>query len=66
MYHELEARTRQGMEERIKQLESMLYAMQSDFGECARGKSECYFCANDECCNCKDESECHFIWTRHF
>lgn len=65
MYYELEARTRQGMEERIEQLNSMLVAMQSDFSECAKGRSECFFCANDECCIDPDEHKCNFIWQKH-
>lgn len=63
MHHEPETRTRQGMEERIKQLESMLRTMQSDFAECARGVSPCFFCANDE--TCESEKDCNFIWVRH-
>lgn len=64
MHHEQAARTKQGMEERIKELESMLKDMQSDFAQCAKGISPCFFCTNDD--NCIGTSEtCKFIWTKH-
>ena len=63
MHHEQAAKTRQGMENSIKNLESMLKAMQSDFAQCAKGKSPCFFCANDE--TCVDEDNCNFVWAKH-
>lgn len=65
MHHELEARTRQGMEEKIRSLEAMLDDMNADFEQCANGKSPCFFCANDECCIDPDTHGCHFIWKAH-
>ena len=65
MYHELEARTRQGMEERITTLESMLKAMQSDFAKCAKDNiSPCHFCTNDEKCD-GEPCNCNFVWSKH-
>ena len=52
MHHELQAMERQGMEERINNLEMMMKAMQSDFAKCAKDDiSPCHFCANDETCS---------------
>lgn len=65
MHHELQALTRQGMEAKIHNLETMLDAMNTDFGECAKGKSPCFFCANDKYCNDPDKYGCHFIWSKH-
>lgn len=65
MHHELEARTRQGMEEKIRSLEAMLDDMNSDFNQCAHGKSPCFFCANDKYCDDPDKYGCHFIWENH-
>ena len=65
MRHELEARTLNGMEEKIDSLETMLNDMNSDFAKCAQGISECFFCANDEHCVNPDEHGCHFIWKKH-
>lgn len=63
MYHEQAARSRHGMEERIKNLESMLKAMQSDFAKVAKdGASACFFCANDDTC---DGVDCNFVWKKH-
>ena len=65
MQYELEARTRQGMEEKIHSLEAMIDDMNSDFDQCAHGKSPCFFCANDKYCNDPDKYGCHFIWEKH-
>ena len=46
-------------------LETMLKDMESDFAECARGVSPCFFCANDETCNCSDDKDCKFVWKPH-
>lgn len=64
MHHELEARTIHGMEEKIRNLETMLDDMNADFGECAKGKSPCFFCANDEYCDDPEKYGCHFIWNK--
>lgn len=65
MHHELEARSRQSMENRINELEGMLKSMQSDFAKCAKDNiSPCFFCKNDEICNgCPDN--CNFKWHKH-
>ena len=63
MYHEQAAKTRQGMEKHIKDLESELNEMHSDFAQCAKGKSPCFFCANDE--TCTDGDNCNFVWAKH-
>lgn len=65
MHYELEARTIHGMEEKIHNLEAMLDAMNTDFGECAKGKSPCFFCANDQYCDDPDKYGCHFAWKSH-
>lgn len=66
MKYEKEALSRQGMENKIKELNNMLKGMQSDFADCARGVSPCFFCANDETCNCSDEKDCNFVWAKHY
>ena len=65
MRYEQEARTCQGMREKIQELETMLDDMNSDFEKCAHGISPCFFCANDQHCVNPDEHGCHFIWKRH-
>lgn len=64
MHHELEARTRQGMEARIEELKTMLKDMQSDFAKCATGISPCFFCARDEECS-GEPDKCNFKWAKH-
>lgn len=65
MKYEQEARERQGMESRIKELETMFYGMQLDFAECAKHNiSPCHYCANDETCDGCPET-CYFIWQPH-
>ena len=65
MHHEQAARTRQGMEDHIKELESMLNAMQSDFAKVAKDDmSACFFCANDDNCAGTPET-CKFKWMKH-
>ena len=65
MRHELEARSREGMTDRIYNLESMLKAMQLDFAKCAKDNiSPCHFCANDETCDGCPEA-CNFVWNKH-
>ena len=66
MHHELEARTRQALEEEIETLKKHLKYMASDFAECARtGKSPCFFCANDATCMCTNDADCRFKWQPH-
>ena len=65
MDYELEARGWQGMENKINELNALLQAMQSDFAQCARGKSPCFFCEHDETCECTNDSDCNFKWQRH-
>ena len=65
MSFEKEALERQGMLEKVNNLEGMLRDMQSDFEQCARGVSPCFFCANDETCDCSDDKDCHFVWAKH-
>lgn len=65
MRYELGAQTRQGMEDKIHNLEKMLNDMSSDFEKCAHGTSPCFFCVNDEHCVNPDEHGCHFVWNRH-
>lgn len=63
MRHEQEARTRQAMEEKIHNLKKMLKDMEADFAECAKtDKSPCFFCANDDICDCEN---CNFKWNPH-
>ena len=65
MQHEQEARTRQGMEDKIHNLEILLESMQSDFAKCAKDNiSPCHYCANDEKCDGCPET-CNFIWMKH-
>ena len=64
MHHELAARTKQGMEDKIKELETTLKTIQSDFALCAKGISPCFFCANDDNCAGTPET-CNFKWTKH-
>ena len=65
MKYEQEAREQQGMESRIKELETMFYSMQLDFAECAKHNiSPCHYCANDETCDGCPET-CYFIWKPH-
>ena len=63
MHHEQAAKTKQGMEKHIKDLEAELNAMYLDFAQCAKGKSPCFFCANDE--TCLSENDCNFVWAKH-
>lgn len=66
MKYEQEARVRQGMESRIKELETMLKDITSDFAKCAKDNiSPCFFCANDETCNCPADANCNFKWKPH-
>lgn len=65
MRYEQEARGRHGMADRIKELENMLNDMQSDFAKCAQGKSPCFFCANDDTCECTNDADCKFKWQPH-
>lgn len=64
MHHELEARTRKALEERIENLNKLLLTMQSDFAKCAKGISPCFFCDNDDGCSGIPEN-CKFIWIKH-
>jgi hypothetical protein len=65
MKYEQEARGRQGMEDRIKELNTMLQAMQSDFAKCAKGISPCFFCENDDVCSAVGDNGCCFKWKSH-
>lgn len=58
-----EAMERSGMIEEIANLRAQLANMQSDFAQCANGKSPCFFCANDD--TCESENECSFVWAEH-
>ena len=52
-------------EDRIKELESMLEAMHSDFAKVAEdGTSACFFCENDDKCN-GPIVDCNFVWAKH-
>ena len=65
MQHEQAARSRHGMEECIKNLESMLKAMQSDFAKVAKDDtSACFFCENDDTCD-GPIVDCNFVWKKH-
>lgn len=58
-----EAMERSGMVEEINKLRTQLANMQSDFAQCAKGKSPCFFCVNDD--TCESENECSFVWAEH-
>lgn len=60
-----EAMEREGMLDEINNLRTQLANMQADFAECARGVSPCFFCANDEICNCSEDKDCNFVWNEH-
>lgn len=63
MRYEQEARTREAMEEKLRNLRAMLKDIESDFAECARNDvSPCFFCANDDICDCE---KCNFKWKPH-
>ena len=52
-------------EDRIKELESMLEAMHSDFAKVAKDDtSACFFCENDDACN-GPIVDCNFAWAKH-
>ena len=52
-------------EDRIKELESMLEAMHSDFAKVAKDDtSPCFFCENDDKCN-GPIVDCNFVWAKH-
>jgi hypothetical protein len=54
------------MESRIKELEATLKDITSDFARCAKDNiSPCFFCANDETCNCPEDANCNFKWKPH-
>jgi hypothetical protein len=65
MKYEQEARERQGIKDKIDELETMLQDIQSDFAECARGVSPCFFCENDDACSCVNDNGCYFKWKQH-
>lgn len=61
MLHEQLALERKSLYEENNNLHAMLKAMESDFAQCARGVSACFFCENDETCNGCDK-DCNFKW----
>lgn len=64
MHHELLAKERQYMKDRIRDLEIQLKDMHSDFVECVNGALPCYHCA--KCNNCYDHiGDCNFVWKPH-
>ena len=65
MHDELTAIERQNMLEEINNLKAMFKDMESDFEKCAKGISPCFFCANDDTCNCSDSKHCNFVWKTH-
>lgn len=65
MHHELEARTRKALEEKIENLNKNLKDMETDFAKCATGISPCFFCANDEFCQATSDNGCCFVWKSH-
>ena len=63
MKHEQSAIERQNLLNEIRRLNTMLHDIESDFAECAKtGKSPCFFCANDDTCDCQT---CNFNWLPH-
>lgn len=60
-----EAMEQRGMLDEINKLRAQLANMQADFAQCAKGKSPCFFCANDETCECTDDIHCNFKWQQH-
>lgn len=52
-------------EQEVMKLKAMLEDMESDFLQCAQGKSPCFFCANDETCECTNDKDCNFKWQPH-
>ena len=52
------------MQNKINELKEMLKAMEFDMSQCARGISPCFFCANDDTCEC---TGCNggFKWKPH-
>ena len=65
MGHDLQAMERQGMLDKIANLESQLSAMESDFAQCAKSYvSPCFYCANDDNCAGTPET-CKFKWKSH-
>lgn len=64
MHYELEALTRQGMEDKIKELEITLKAIEYDFALCAKSLSPCLFCIKKDNCLSPYET-CNFVWKKH-
>ena len=66
MKYEQEAIERQGMLDEINKLKKKLSNMESDWATCARtGKSPCFYCANDDTCECTNDAGCCFKWQPH-
>ena len=65
MHNELLAMERKNMREEVDSLKTMLKDMESDFQQCAKGISPCFFCLNDETCDCSDNNHCNFVWKPH-
>lgn len=66
MHYELEARTIHGMEEQIENLKNMLKNIETDFANCARGDTPCFYCANNETCSYSyNNRHCNFVWKSH-
>ena len=63
MKYEQEAMERQGMLNEISSLKKKLADMEADWATCARtGKSPCFYCANDDTCECTNDTDCCFKW----
>ena len=66
MLHEQLAMERKNHAEELDKLKKMLEDIESDWRECSRtGKSPCFFCANDETCECTNDVDCNFKWQPH-
>lgn len=65
MSFDKEVLERQGVLEEVNKLVAMFKDMESDFAKCAQGKSPCFFCANDETCECTNDKDCNFKWQPH-
>lgn len=64
MLHEQLARERQNWADEVSSLKAQLNAMESDFAQCAKQVSPCFFCAKDDTCDGNTET-CNFKWKSH-
>ena len=65
MKYEQETMERQDMQDQINSLQKTIEDMHSDFKQCAKGISQCFFCANDETCTYSDGCNGNFVWKSH-